>query len=119
MERAMTDPIQSVPLLDFQRVSDEEKADLWECLYLSMPQVEALLKDVKRFAAFPFIHPMFCFAAYTGARRSEMIRSQIGDIDFENKVITLRETKRVRIDSLCEANRIASRAVSSLTPAIS
>ncbi len=77
-------------------ISDEEKADLWGCLYLSMPQIKALLNDVKRFAAFPFIHPMFCFAAYTGARRAEMIRSQIGDIDFDNETITLREKKRVR-----------------------
>lgn len=76
--------------------SDEEKADLWDCLYLTMPQIEALLKDVKRYAAFSFIYPMFCFAAYTGARRAEMIRSQIGDIDFENKIITIREKKRVR-----------------------
>lgn len=77
-------------------ISDEDKADLWDCLYLTMPEVEALLKDVKRFAAFPFIHPMFCFAAYTAARRAEIIRSQVGDIDFENMVITIREKKRVR-----------------------
>ncbi|WP_197999986.1 tyrosine-type recombinase/integrase [Gimesia alba] len=77
-------------------VSELEHEDLWECLYLSMEQIEKLLKDVERLASFPFVYPMFCFAAYTGARRSEMIRSQVRDIDFENKVITIREKKRVR-----------------------
>ena len=30
-----------------------------------------------------FIYPMFVFAAHTGARRSEMRRSQIHDIDLD------------------------------------
>jgi integrase len=37
---------------------------------------------------------MFCFAAHTGARRSEMIRLRISDIDFEGKKVLLREKKR-------------------------
>lgn len=77
-------------------MTDYEKADLWDCIYLTMPQVEELLADVKKGAAYAFIHPMFCFAAYTGARRSEMLRSQTSDIDFQNNVITIREKKRVR-----------------------
>jgi integrase len=39
---------------------------------------------------------MLCFAAYTGARRSEVLRSEIDDIDFVSSVITIREKKRVR-----------------------
>lgn len=39
---------------------------------------------------------MICFVAYTGARRSEAMRSQLQDLDFENRVITIREKKRVR-----------------------
>lgn len=76
--------------------TSDDNANLWDCLYLTMPEIEKLLNDVNENASFPFIHPMFCLAAYTGARRSEMIRSQICDIDFENKVITIREKKRVR-----------------------
>jgi integrase len=41
-------------------------------------------------------HPMFTLAAYTGARRSELLRSQLSDIDFKDKVVTIREKKRVR-----------------------
>ncbi|PHS12912.1 MAG: recombinase XerD [Blastopirellula sp.] len=77
-------------------ISGEEQANLWNCLYLSMPQIEEFLADAKQTAAFPFIHPMVCFAAYTGARRSEIMRSHIGDIDFESKNITIREKKRIR-----------------------
>ena len=75
-----------------QGASDE----LWKALYLSMSETEQLLKDVKRYAAFSFVHPMFAFAAYTGARRSELLRSHLSDIDLKAKVITIREKKRVR-----------------------
>jgi integrase len=39
---------------------------------------------------------MFAFAAHTGARRSEMMRSEIDDIDVEAHVATIREKKRVK-----------------------
>ena len=39
--------------------------------------------------------PMFVIAAHTGARRSEILRSRIEDIDLESKVISIREKKRV------------------------
>ncbi len=44
----------------------------------------------------PFIYPMFVFAAHTGARRSEMVRSEIDDIDFAGATVLIREKKRVR-----------------------
>lgn len=79
-----------------QQIKQGGSDELWDALYLNMSQAEQLLKDVKRCAAFPFIHPMFMFAAYTGARRSELLRSQLSDIDFKDKVVTIREKKRVR-----------------------
>jgi integrase len=39
-------------------------------------------------------YPMVVFAAHTGARRSEMLRSKIRDVDFESGKITIREKKR-------------------------
>ena len=39
---------------------------------------------------------MCVMAAHTGARRSEMIRAQRQDVDFEAGIITIREKKRVR-----------------------
>ena len=76
--------------------TDHDQADLWDCVYLTLPEIEALLKHVNKAAAYPFIPPMFYFAAYTGARRSEILRSQKCDIDLSQRVITLREKKRVR-----------------------
>jgi integrase len=39
---------------------------------------------------------MCVMAAHTGARRSEMLRTERQDVDFENDIITIREKKRVR-----------------------
>ncbi|MCG8651729.1 MAG: site-specific integrase [Pirellulales bacterium] len=78
------------------QVQQGASKELWDALYLDMSQIARLLRDVKRYAAFPFIHPMFTTAACTGARRSELMRSELADIDFTHKVITIREKKRVR-----------------------
>jgi integrase len=43
-----------------------------------------------------FVHPMFAFAIYTGARRSEMLRSLIHDFDFKSGRVQIRENKRVK-----------------------
>ena len=37
---------------------------------------------------------MAVFAAYTGARRSEMMRSQVDNLDFEGKTVRLRDKKK-------------------------
>lgn len=79
-----------------QQVKQGASTDLWDALYLDMGRITKLLRDVKRYAEYPFIHPMFACAAYTGARRSELMRSQRSDIDFDAMVMTLREKKRVR-----------------------
>lgn len=73
-------------------LSPEERADLWDCLFLTLEEITELLKHVKATAQEPFIYPMFLLAAHTGARRSEIIRSQRNDFDGETVVI--RERKR-------------------------
>lgn len=70
--------------------------DLWDSLYLDLHQINQLLTHVKTEAHHPFLYPMFAFAAYTGARRSELLRSQLADIDLESGVATIREKKRVK-----------------------
>ncbi|HZZ26741.1 MAG TPA: site-specific integrase [Pirellulales bacterium] len=77
-------------------LTDAQKDKLWDSLYLDNDQVVELLAYVKKNALHEFIHPMFVFAAYTGARRSEICRSEIEDFDFDNKAINLREKKRRR-----------------------
>jgi integrase len=67
---------------------------LWETLYLQTGELTELLTHVKEKAAHPWIYPLFCFAAHTGARRSEIIRATVADIDFEGNIVTIREKKR-------------------------
>ncbi len=71
-----------------------EQADLWDCLFLTLPEVAELLDFVKVNARHPFIYPMFAVAAHTGARRSELIRSRVNDIDLTAGVMTIHERKR-------------------------
>lgn len=73
-----------------------EQQYLWNSLYLMPSQVEDLLAFVKEQAAHGFLHPMFTFAAHTGARRSEMLRALITDIDLIDQTALIREKKRAR-----------------------
>ncbi len=75
-------------------VMPEQTRELWDSLFLDETQVTELLKYVEVNARYPFIHPMFVFAAYTGARRGEIRRSQIEDFDFHAGQVKLRERKR-------------------------
>jgi integrase len=73
----------------------EEKA-VWDCLFLTVPEINKLLPFVYANANHGFVYPMFAFACHTGARRSEMLRARIDDIDFGNGTVLLRERKRSR-----------------------
>lgn len=73
-----------------------QESNLWEALFLSKEQIADCLKHVQATATLPFSFPMFVFIAHTGARRSEMARSQVEDFDFVTKKIRIREKKRVR-----------------------
>jgi site-specific recombinase XerD len=73
----------------------DEKA-LWDSLFLTVPQIHEILEHVRSQKLQPFVYPMFCFAAHTGARRSEMLRCRVTDVDFEGKKILIREKKRGR-----------------------
>lgn len=76
--------------------SASEQAELWECLFLTLPEIDELLRHVQVAANHAFIYPMFVFAAHTGARRSEMMRSQVNDINVDTGVAIIREKKRVQ-----------------------
>jgi integrase len=79
---------------DSNVLTDADKTDLWDCLFLTKAETETLLDYVQSNAAHPFIYPMFVAAAHTGARRSELMRSQL--IDLDGTHLTIREKKRVR-----------------------
>jgi len=75
---------------------DERKEALWESLYLTRPEIEEFLLYVCEHATLSWVHPMVVFAAYTGARRSEILRALATDVDVVGGVILVREKKRVR-----------------------
>jgi integrase len=76
--------------------NNNQIAELWESLYLRVEEVDELLAYVKAKALHPWIYPFFCTAAFTGARRSELLRIQVADVDFEADTILIREKKRSR-----------------------
>jgi integrase len=77
-------------------LTQQQIAELWECLFLSEREIGEFLQHVadrvKDLPRFPYIFPALCFCAYTGARRSEMFRCQIDDLD--GRWILIREKKR-------------------------
>jgi integrase len=75
-------------------LTSEGKRDLWDRLFLSLGQVQEVLDHAKATARAPFVHPMFVFAARTGARRSEILRSEVEDFDFEAGIVRIREKKK-------------------------
>lgn len=68
--------------------------ELWDSLFLGETEILELLAHVKKCADHPFIHAMFALTAFTGARRSEVIRCQVRDLQFENGLVLIREKKR-------------------------
>lgn len=80
-----------------RRVAQGGDADeLWESLYLTEPQMREFLDFVQVRKASCWVYPMCVMAAHTGARRSEMMRCERQDVDFQSGIITIREKKKVR-----------------------
>jgi integrase len=69
---------------------------LWEALYLTRPEIDEFLQYVRQQGTLPWVYPMVAFAAYTGARRSEVLRALVTDVDLGAGVVTIREKKRVK-----------------------
>jgi integrase len=89
-----------MPFKDLSRrvktMHEDEAAELWECAFLTRDELSVLLSYIKCVARHPFTYPMFVFCGHTGARRSEMARAHISDLDFRDGFVTLRERKRSR-----------------------
>ena len=79
--------------IDRGSLTPAQGAELWECLWLDQAQTMECLAWVREAAGWPFVAPMFAFAAYTGARRGEMLRSERDDWDFEGGIVTIRQKK--------------------------
>ena len=103
-------PFMTMAEIERQVASGGDPAMLWEAVYLLLPEIDELLKAVKERAIHPFIYPMFCFAAHTGARRSEILRAKVSDLDFAGETIVIHEKKPSR-----PANCILQGMVSSIS----
>jgi integrase len=42
----------------------------------------------------PWVYALFCFAAHTGTKRSEIVGALSSDVDLAGSVVTVREKKR-------------------------
>jgi integrase len=73
---------------------------LWDCLFLTEKEVGDFLAFVEKHGKAPWLHPALAIAALTGARRSEILRSEISDFDFPSGIATLREKKREHSKSM-------------------
>src|SRR5262249_54780490 len=77
-------------------LSEAEQAALWDCLFLTLPEIEQLLEHVRQHSAPGWVYPLFAFAAHTGARRSEVIRVRVHDLDLAGGTVLIREKKKAK-----------------------
>ncbi len=87
-------PFMTMAEIERQLAAGGDPDTLWEALYLQASELTELLAHVKGKAPHPWIHPLFCFAAHTGARRSEIMRALAADVDFTGNTVLVREKKR-------------------------
>ena len=73
---------------------------IWDCLFLRLAETEQLLEHVRVNSRHSFIYQMFVFAAHTGTRRSEILRSRTEDFDFDAGVVQIREKKKSKKKSI-------------------
>ena len=72
-------------------LNQREVEELWDSLFLTVPQIEEVLDFVRERERSSFVYPMFAFVAHTGARRSELLRSRVQDFNFEDGFVQIRE----------------------------
>ncbi len=77
-------------------MSEAQTNDLWESLFLTRQEIDEVLELIRVNAVQPWVYPMAVTAVHTGLRRSELVRLQISDVQFENGTIHVSEKKRAR-----------------------
>jgi integrase len=92
---------ESLPFMSWEEALDkiaggEDPEQVWDSVYLKPAEVSELLEYVKERPVSPWVYPMFVFAAYTGARRSEVVRAKPSDVLLGRGEVIIREMKRVR-----------------------
>lgn len=75
-------------------LSFKEQRELWDALYLNTQEIDELLEHVHKATKTPWLYPLLVFAAHTGARKSELLRSRVEDFKFDQGVVIVREKKK-------------------------
>lgn len=83
-------------ILERGGLSDEERLDLWDTLYLSPKEIAGLLATVRANATIDYAHLLHAVPAYTGMRRGEVLRLQWVDVDLDEGYLSARSRKQSR-----------------------
>ena len=76
-------------------LSEFEKSEQWRSLFLSKDQIEEILEFVRtKQTRNLYFYPLIMFAAHTGARLSEIMRSKVSDFVFDVNIVRLWEKKK-------------------------
>ena len=81
-------------------LSKQEEKELWKSLFLEREEIAALLQHAEKRQTLPAAHPLLVFVAHTGARRSEIVRARIEDLDFRARTVLVREKKKSRAKAM-------------------
>ena len=71
--------------------------DLWAGLFLTQPELVEFLEFARTTSKDKHLYPMLVFAAHTGARRSELLRMEIDDVDFQADSASSVSGRRTRV----------------------
>jgi integrase len=77
-------------------LTDEERLDLWDCLYLSPQEIARLLAAVKANTTIDYGYLLHAIPAYTGMRRGEVLRLRWVDLDLDEGYLSARSRKQSR-----------------------
>lgn len=87
------------PFRTWDELKQSGKPAPWENLYLRLNEIEELLDWLKKHSE-PWFYAFIVMAAHTGARRSEINRSEKQDWDFKGQTVAVREKKRGQVDKV-------------------
>jgi integrase len=77
-------------------LSPREVLRLWDCLFLSPPELGELLALVRERSVYDVTPILHIVPAYTGLRRGELLRLRWSDIEFDQDALVARSLKQSR-----------------------
>jgi integrase len=83
-------------ILERGGLSETEAAELWDCLYLTPPEIGDLLALVRTRASRDYAPLLHAIPAYTGMRRGEVLRLRWSDVEMDQDSIIARSRKQSR-----------------------